>query len=224
MEAAPRIAIVVPCYGPQGPVDRILAEVPDALRPGLIIVDDASPAPIRAPGVRLLRHDRNRGYGGAQKTGYAAALEAGADRIVLLHGDGQYPTLPTLALAQGLDQAGAVLGSRFLLDGGRAVPGWRRLGNRLLTGVANRRFGTHLSELHTGARAFRAQVLADLPLHTYSDDYVFDQQVLVALLARGVPISERPVIARYDDTVQSISFPGALRYGLGCLWTIARAR
>ncbi|NOY24537.1 MAG: glycosyltransferase family 2 protein, partial [Oligoflexia bacterium] len=214
---APRVAIIVPCYGPQEPVNRILAEVPSALRSGLIVVDDASPVPIKAPGVRLIRHASNRGYGAAQKTGYAAALDAGFDRIVLLHGDAQYPTLPTLALADALDKASVVLGSRFLIDGGAAIPAWRRWGNRLLTGAANLRFGTSLTELHTGARAFRADVLAHLPLATLSDDYLFDQQVLVALLARGSTIAERPVQARYDGDIQSISFPRSVRYGLGCL-------
>jgi len=221
-QPSPRVAIVVPCYGPQAPVDRILAEVPLALRSGLILVDDASPVPITAPGLRLVRHPRNRGYGGAQKTGYALALEAGFERVVLLHGDAQYPTLPTLALAQDLDHADAVLGSRFLVDHGQAIPSWRRWGNRALTTAANLRFGTALSELHTGARAYRAEVLAGLLLADFSDDYLFDQQVLVALLARGATIAERPVLARYDDDVQSISFRRSLRYGLGCLWTITR--
>ena len=224
MSPVPAVAIVVPCYGPQGPVDRILAEVPEALQPGLILVDDASPVPIEGRGRRLIRHPRNRGYGGAQKTGYAAALQAGFDRVVLLHGDAQYPTLPTLALVDALDQAGAALGSRFLEDRGRAIPPWRRWGNRALTQAANLRFGTTMSELHTGARAFRAEVLAGLPLDRFSDDYLFDQQVLVALLAAGVGIAERPVQARYEDDVQSISFRRSLRYGLGCLWTIARGR
>lgn len=220
----PSVAIVVPCYGPQAPVDRILAEVPAEHRPGLIIVDDGSPIPIHAEGVRLLRHPRNRGYGGAQKTGYAAAIEAGFRQVVLLHGDAQYPTLATLALARALDVAPVVLGSRFLADGGNSIPGWRRWGNRALTGAANLRFGTRLSELHTGARAFRADLLASLPLASFSDDYLFDQQLLVAVLARGLAIAERPVLARYDDQVQSISFRRSVRYGLGCLWTIARAR
>ena len=224
MSPVPAVAIVVPCYGPQAPVDRILAEVPVDLRPGLIVVDDGSPRPIRADGVRLIRHPRNRGYGGAQKTGYAAALQAGFDRVVLLHGDAQYPTLPTLALAQALNQAPVALGSRFLDDHGRAIPAWRRWGNRALTGVANLRFHTHLSELHTGARAFRADLLAALPLADFSDDYLFDQQVLVAVLARGLPIVERPVRASYDEGVQSISFRRSVRYGLGCLWTVARSR
>ncbi|MCB9781141.1 MAG: glycosyltransferase family 2 protein [Alphaproteobacteria bacterium] len=223
---AEQVAVVIPVYGPQAPVDRLLHEIPVALHPWTWIVDDATPTPTQlpahAPTAHLLRHPRNRGYGGSQKTGYAAAIAAGADRIVLLHGDAQYPTAATLALADALDDASAALGSRFLEAHGRGVPGWRRVGNRFLTGVANLRFGTRVSELHTGARAFRADVLADLPLQRFSDDYLFDQQVLVSLLARGLPIAERPVSARYDDDVQSITFRRSVTYGLGCLWTIAR--
>jgi len=214
--------VVVPCYGPQAPLDRLLSEIPEALRPGVFVVDDGSALPLRAEGVRLIRHPRNRGYGGAQKSGYAAALEAGFERVVLLHGDAQYPTLPTLALAEALDEAEVALGSRFLQDGGLAIPAWRRWGNRGLTGLANLRFGSALSELHTGARAFRLDRLARLPLARFSDDYLFDQQVLAALLASGARFAERPVQARYDADVQSISLRRSVVYGLGCLRVIAR--
>lgn len=221
MALPPKVAVVVPCYGPQGPVDRLLAELPPALLPGVVVVDDGSPTPISAPGLRLIRHPRNRGYGAAQKSGYAAASELGAERVVLLHGDAQYPTLPTLALAEALDHAEVALGSRLLVDEGRAIPSWRRWGNRGLTSLANRRFGTRLSELHTGARAFRLEALASLPLSRFSDDYLFDQQVLVGLLARGARFVERPVRARYDPDVQSISLRRSVVYGLGCLRVIA---
>lgn len=216
--------IVIPGKDVHATLPRILSEIPGGLRDEVIVVDDGSDPPLSAPGIRIIRHPVNRGYGAAQKTGYRAALAAGAERVVLLHGDGQYPTGPVLRLADALDEAPVVLGSRFLVERGRAVPAWRRWGNRLLTTAANLRFGTHLSELHTGARAFRAEVLAALPLERFSDDYLFDQQLLVAVLARGLAIAERPVRAAYDETVQSVSPIGALRYGLGCLATIARGR
>ena len=215
------IAVVIPCRNTHSTLPRVLAEIPEALRPGVIVVDDGSDPPLQAPGVRVVRHEKNRGYGGAQKSGYAAALEMGADRVVMLHGDGQYETASTLALAGLLDDAAAALGSRFLVDGGRAIPAWRRWGNRGLTTVANARFGAHLSELHTGARAFRADALRILPLERFSDNYLFDQQMLAGLLARGLRIAEAPVQVSYDDTVQSISFRKSVQYGLGCLKTIA---
>lgn len=223
------LAVVLPCYGYQDSLDRVIAEL-QQLRANvdfsIVVVDDASPTPLRAqgPGVELLRHPSNRGYGGAQKTGYAVAIAHGATHIVLLHGDGQYATAPTLALADALEDASAALGSRFLNGHEHAIPSWRRWGNRFLTEAANWRFGTRLSELHTGARAFRAEALLALPLESFSDDFVFDQQVLAGLLKRGLPIAERPIPARYDDTVSSISFRRSVRYGLGCLATLAAPR
>lgn len=220
------LAIVIPCKDTSATLPRVLSEIPAALLPSVLIVDDGSSPPLAAPGVTILRHETNRGYGATQKTGYAEALRRGADRVVLLHGDGQYDTAATLALADLLDRpdhpgADAALGSRFLHDGGRTIPLWRRLGNRLLTDVANRRFHVHLSELHTGSRAFRADALRVLHLDRYSDDYAFDQQVLTSLLARGFRLAEAPCPVKYDASVQSISFRRSVKYGLGCLQAIA---
>ena len=223
------LAVVLPCYHYQDSLDRVLGELQafheNSVPIDIYVVDDGSSPPLRlcveAPHIHLLRHPRNKGYGAAQKTGYALALAKGAERVVMLHGDGQYPTRDTLALAEALDHADAALGSRFLHNHGRSVPWWRRWGNRGLTGAANLRYGQRLSELHTGARAFRADALLELPLESFSDDFVFDQQVLAGLLARGRRIAERPITARYDDTVSSIGLRRSIRYGLGCLWTIA---
>ncbi len=215
--------VVVPCYGNLAGARRVAAELPPDCLPHTLFVDDGSQPPLDLPGLTVLRHPQNRGYGGAQKTGYTAALLRGAQRVVLLHGDAQYPTLPTLDLAWALVESGAAvaLGSRFLHHHGRAIPLWRRWGNRALTAVANRRYGCALSELHTGARAFSADALRRLPLDQMSDDYVFDQQTLSALLAANFSFVERPVEARYDDGVQSISFRRAVTYGMGCLRTLA---
>lgn len=217
-----QLAVVIPGKDVHATLDRVLAEVPQLLLDWTFVVDDGSTPPLRTEfPVHLLRHPKNRGYGAAQKTGYRAAIEAGAERIVLLHGDGQYPTAPTLGLGEALLEADAAMGSRFLEHSGLHIPLWRRMGNRLLTKTANLRFGTRITELHSGARAFRASALQSLPLERYSDDYVFDQQVLVALLAQGVRFAERPLEASYDESVQSISFRRSVVYGLGCVRTIA---
>lgn len=215
--------VVVPCFNFRAGAERVAASLPDAVRETALFVDDGSEPPLHVPGVRWLRHDRNRGYGGAQKTGYRAALAEGAERVVLLHGDAQYPTGPTLQLGQALVETGAhvALGSRFLTDGAERIPSWRREGNRLLTHLANLRFGTGQTELHSGARAFSAAFLRALPLDEMSDDYVFDQEALGAALAAGLPVIERPVVARYDNDVQSISFRRSVTYGLGCLRVFA---
>ena len=229
------LAVIVPTLSTPGPLARLLAELADweqaAQRPLLVfVIDDGSPIPLprTAPapaGLRLFRHAVNRGYGGAQKTGYAAALAHRCDTLVLLHGDGQYDTAATMALGPLLESSGAdvALGSRFLPGGPPTPsPAWRRYGNHALTGLANRRFGAALSELHTGARAYAASALSALPFDQFSDDYLFDHQVLAALLVDQARFVEAPVSARYDDTVRSISPARALRYGLGCLGTLLR--
>ena len=215
------IAVVLPTLDTPGALARVLAELPAGVV--AFVVDDGSQEPCVATAsaaeVRILRHDANRGYGAAQKTGYAAALSAGAEYVVLLHGDGQYDTGDTLALVSALNEAPAALGSRFLADPS-VIPLWRRWGNAFLTGTANLRFGTKHTELHSGARAFRASTLAELPFATFSDDFLFDQQLLCALFRRKITVAERPVRAHYDATTRSISPWRSLVYAVGCLGEI----
>lgn len=208
--------VVLPTLDTPAALARVLTELP----PGLpaIVVDDGSATPVSVsrPDTSVIRHPVNRGYGAAQKSGFEAALAAGATRVVLLHGDGQYDTAATLALADALTDADAALGSRFLADPG-VIPAWRRWGNRALTGYANLRLGTAFSELHTGARAYTAAALRAVPLAALSDDFLFDQQLIVAVVRAGLRVAERPVGTRYDDTTRSISLTRSVRYGLGCL-------
>ncbi len=208
-------AVVLPCLGLQSSLDALLEQIPEDLQ--VFVVDDGSPTPLRAHRGTLLRHPRNRGYGGAQKTGYQAAIDAGAARVVLLHGDGQYEVASTIALADGLDAAHAVLGSRFQPGHEQRVPGWRAAGIRGLTAAANLRFGAGFDDLHNGARAFRVEALQAVDLASLSDDYRFDHQLLTALIRGGATMVQRPVAMRYDDEVLSISPRRAVRYGLGCL-------
>jgi glycosyltransferase involved in cell wall biosynthesis len=216
------LAIVIPAFNTQSSLDRVLSELPPETHSGVIVVDDGSITPITAPGFRVIRHPQNSGYGAAQKTGYDAALEGGATRIVLLHGDGQYATEDVLALTDVLAACDAAIGSRFLNHGGSQIPLWRRMGNRTLTMMANLRFGTQVSELHSGARGFKAETLRALDYHRFSDDYIFDHQVLATLLSQGASIGERRVRCAYDETVQSIAIGPSIRYALGVVGTILR--
>jgi glycosyltransferase involved in cell wall biosynthesis len=217
-----KLAIVIPAYNAHQTLDRVLSEIPEALHDGVIVVDDGSSPPLEAPGFTVLRHDKNQGYGAAQKTGYRAALDAGADRVVLLHGDGQYATADVLGLSVPLAACDAAIGSRFLSMGADQMPTWRRWGNRTLTFLANFRYGTDVSELHSGARAYRAETLRSIDFERFSDDYIFDHQMLATLLQRGATIGERKVRCTYDGTVQSIALGPSIWYALGVIRTIIR--
>ena len=190
MSLTSKTCVVIPALNCQSTVDAVLAALPEGLL--AVVVDDGSDTPLHAPNV--YRHATNRGYGAAQKSGYTYAIAQGAEHIVLLHGDDQYNTSDTLLLAEALSEAPAVIGSRFLANAD-VIPGWRRLGNRGLTGLANLRFGTRHTELHTGARAFRADLLRSTPFHTFSDDYLFDQQLLVTSCAQVRPSQSGPCVS-----------------------------
>jgi glycosyltransferase involved in cell wall biosynthesis len=175
-----------------------------------------------------LRHDRNRGYGGNQKTCYAAALEAGADVVVMVHPDYQYTPKLVTAMAAMITSGefDAVLGSRILgrgaLKGG--MPLYKYLANRVLTLVENILLGYKLSEYHTGYRAWSRQTLEALPLHRNSDDFVFDNQMLVQARHFGCRIGELSCPTRYFPEASSINFPRSVRYGFGVLGAALRFR
>ncbi|MEE2750678.1 MAG: glycosyltransferase family 2 protein [Myxococcota bacterium] len=204
----------------------VVASVPREL--GLVVVNDGSEDRTleRIPDeVEVVSHPLSRGYGAAQKSGYRLALDSGADRVCLLHGDGQYHPADVLSLLDALDEADVALGSRFLCaDGGRVIPWWRRFANRGLTELANWRWGIDMSDLHTGARAFRAEVLRSFPFESCSDDYLFDQQILGGLAVQGKRFAERAVSTTYEGDIQSISPWNSMRYGVGCLRVIFAAR
>jgi hypothetical protein len=173
-------------------------------------------------------HERNLGYGGNQKTCYRLALAAGADIVIMIHPDYQYtPALiPAMAslVASGLYPC--VLASRILgggaLRGG--MPWWKYVSNRFLTLVENLLLGAKLSEYHTGYRAFSRSLLERLPLEENSNDFIFDNQVLVQIIRLGYPIGEVTCPTKYFPEASSINFSASVRYGLGCIATALSGR
>ncbi len=220
-----KIVVVMPAYNAARTIERTYAEIPLDLVDEVVLTDDASRDETveiaRRLGLRTLVHERNRGYGGNQKTCYAEALRLGADVVVMLHPDYQYP--PKLIAAMvGLITDGpfdAVLGSRVL--GGRArlggMPLYKYVSNRALTAAQNLLCGAKLSEYHTGYRAFSRQVLESLPLLENSEDFVFDNQMLAQILYANFEIGEISCPAAYFDEASSINFRRSVTYGLGVL-------
>jgi glycosyltransferase involved in cell wall biosynthesis len=206
-------------------IAKVVEQLPSDLN--IIFVDDGSmddSAQGLSERVHVIRHAHNLGYGAAQKSGYRCALDRGAERIVLVHGDDQYNVEDCLSLLPALDNADVALGSRFLMpDKGQIIPWWRRWSNRGLTGLANRRLHLQLTDMHTGARAFRAESLGRMDFESFSDDYVFDQQLLVRAAKMDLRFTERAQRTHYGGTAQSIALGPSVRYGLGCVRTIFRA-
>ncbi len=222
-----KVIVVMPAYRAEKTLAACHAAIPHEIVDEVLLVDDASDDATVAVadrlGIATHRHAQNRGYGGNQKTCYALALARGADIVVMLHPDYQYdPRLVTaMAAMVASDVYDVVIGSRILgntaLAGG--MPRWKYVANRALTFVQNLLLGSKLSEFHSGYRAFSRRVLETLPLARNSDDFVFDNEMLVQSLAFGMRLGEISCPARYFEDASQINFRRSVVYGCGVLRT-----
>lgn len=220
-----KLVVVLPAYNAARTLARTVAEIPRDIVDDIILTDDASHdetfSLAKALGLHVLRHEDNKGYGGNQKTCYRAALECGADIIVMLHPDYQYSPrlLAAMAAMIASDHYDVVLGSRIIGKGALAggMPLYKYIANRALTLVQNLMIGQKISEYHTGYRAWTRQVLTTLPILNFSDDFVFDNEMLTSAHAFGFRIGEISCPTRYFEEASSINFRRSVIYGLGVL-------
>jgi glycosyltransferase involved in cell wall biosynthesis len=221
-----KIVVVMPAYNAAATLTKTYNEIPFNIVDEVILVDDHSKdhtsEVAKSLGIhKVIRHPKNRGYGGNQKTCYTAALDSGADIVVMLHPDYQYTPLLLEAMiypiARGLFEV--MLGSRILgkgaLKGG--MPMYKFIANRFLTLFQNIMMGQKLAEYHTGYRAFSKKVLETLPLENNNDDFVFDNEMLGQITLAGYSIGEVTCPTKYFKEASSINFNRSVKYGLGVL-------
>jgi glycosyltransferase involved in cell wall biosynthesis len=224
-----KIVVVMPAYNAAKTVTQTVDEVhQQGIVDEIILVDDRShddtvKVASQLPGVKVHVHEKNKGYGGNQKTCYRLALEEGADIVIMVHPDYQYTPklIPALASMIANDLHPCVLASRILggysLRGG--MPVWKYVANRFLTLAENILIGAKLSEYHTGYRAFSKEILKTLDLEHNSDDFVFDNQMLAQIIWHGFTIGEVSCPTKYFKEASSINFRRSCKYGFGCLGT-----
>jgi len=221
-----KVVVVLPAYNAAQTLEKTYAEIPFDIVDEVVLVDDASKDDTSELGRRIgiqhvIRHERNKGYGGNQKTCYGKAMEIGADIVVMLHPDYQYtPKLITAMVSiigQGLYPV--VFGSRILgkgaLKGG--MPMYKYIANRFLTFTQNLLMSQKLSEYHTGYRAFSGEVLRRLDLTRNSDDFIFDNEMIAQIFYEGFEIGEVTCPTKYFEEASSINFSRSVTYGLGVL-------
>jgi len=222
-----KVIVVLPAYNAEKTLETTYNDIPFDIVDKVLMVDDHSidntVALARKIGIETTVHDRNYGYGRNQKTCYSAALQHGADIVIMVHPDYQYTPRLITAMASMIayDVYDAVLGSRII--GGKSLSGgmplYKYIANRLLTSFQNLLLGSKLSEFHTGFRAFSRKVLETLPLNVNSDDFVFDNEMLAQILYFKFRIGEISCPTRYFKDASSINFFRSVKYGAGVVLT-----
>ncbi len=226
--ARPKVAVVMPAYNAEKTLARTYADLPKGVVDDVILVDDASKdrtvEEAQRLGLHVVEHERNRGYGGNQKTCYRTALERGAEIVVMVHPDHQYdPTvIPDLIKPLLERRCDAVFGSRMLggqpIQGG--MPKWKYLGNILLTAIENATFLIYLTEYHSRFRAYSRRYLEAVNLEQNSNGFVFDTEIIAQGMAKGLTIREIPIETRYFEEASQIAFGPSVRYGLAIVKTM----
>jgi glycosyltransferase involved in cell wall biosynthesis len=221
-----RVICVMPAYNAASTLRRTVADIPKGSVDEILLVDDCSKDNTveiaRDLGLTVLRHERNLGYGGNQKTCYRYALDTGADYVIMIHPDYQYDSrmIPAAIETLRLGICDCVLGSRIrtrreALDGG--MPPYKYIANRALTFIENVCLGQNLGDFHSGFRAYRRKVLERIPFQRNSNDFVFDSQFLAQAAYMGFRLGDVPVPVRYFPEASSINFRRSTRYGFATL-------
>jgi len=226
MKKKKKIIVVMPAYNAEKTLKKTYKDIPKDIVDKIILVDDGSHDKTvkiaKRLGIKTFVHPQNRGYGGNQKTCYSLALNEKADIVVMIHPDYQYDSRLAGEIIRPIidGRFDIVLGSRIrtrkeVLEGG--MPMYKYVGNRILTVFQNIVLGQNLSEYHTGFRAYDKKVLVKLPFHKFSDDFVFDQQILISAIRENYKIGEVSVPVRYFPDSSSINFQRSVKYGLSIL-------
>jgi len=221
-----KVVVVLPAYNAAQTLERTYKEIDFNIVDDVVLVDDASKDNTVEVGKKLgikhiIRHEKNTGYGGNQKSCYNKALSIGADIVIMLHPDYQYTPLliPAMASIIGNNLYPVVLGSRILgkgaLKGG--MPLYKYFFNRFLTFSQNLFINQKLSEYHTGYRSFSKEVLLGINYNINNDDFVFDNEMLSQIFMAGFEIAEVTCPTKYFEEASSINFSRSMKYGLGVL-------
>lgn len=221
-----KIVVVLPAYNAAQTLEKTYREIPFDIVDDVVLVDDASKDDTVKVGESLgikhiVTHERNKGYGGNQKSCYNKALFLQADIVIMLHPDYQYTPKLIHAMASLIanDVYPCVLGSRILgkgaLRGG--MPMYKYIFNRFLTFSQNFLMNQKLSEYHTGYRAFSKKVLQKIKFENNNDDFVFDNEMLAQIFFAGFEIAEVTCPTKYFDEASSINFSRSMKYGMGCM-------
>ena len=228
-----RVIVVMPAYNAESTLVKTYNDIPLDLIDEIILVDDCSRDKTveisKKLGLTTIIHEKNKGYGGNQKTCYQAALKAGADIIIMIHPDYQYDPKKIQEILKVFenDEADVAYGSRMLIKGDAkkgGMPLYKRMGNFLLTVYINFMTGINLTDAATGYIAYKREVLETIPFMKNSNGFTFDEEAIIQCSYFNFRMKEFPVPTRYEKESSSISFKKSAKYGISLFINIAKSK
>ena len=225
-----KVVVVMPAHNVAKVLPKTVSGIPRGSVDEIILVNDGSTDGTeqvgKGLGLTVVSHERSKGYGAAQKSGYKEAIRRNADLAVMVHGDNQYdPSLVPQFVSKIVDEGyDVVTGTRMVLGDAlkSGMPIWKFIPNRFLTWLENLVFQTNLTDYHNGYRAFSIPFLKQVPVDLLSDKFDFDTDIIVQAAIRRAKIAEIPHPTRYEDENSQMSFRKGIRYGLSILRTVAK--
>ena len=227
----PRVTVVMPAYNAEKTLQHTIKDFPPDFVNKIILVDDGSSDKTVAIAKRLkltvFEHPNNLGYGGNQKTCYWEALKDNPDVVVMIHPDYQYDSSRIIELVSPILRGDydLMFGNRIrtrqeALSGG--MPFIKYALNRFFCIVENIVLGANFSEYFSGMRAYSSRLLKSVPFQRFSNDFVFDQQMMICAYARGFKISQIDIPVRYFSEASSIQFAKGSKFLLQTLSLLVR--
>lgn len=222
-----KTVVVLPAYNCERTLRKTISDIPMEQVDDIVLVDDFSADDTykiaKEIGLKhILRHKKNLGYGANQKTCYDYALSLSAELIIMLHPDYQYDPKLIIEIRKKIDSGAEIVFASRMIEGYTAVrngmPIYKYISNRILTKFQNLLLKENLTEYHTGYRAYRSSVLKSVNYNTFSNGFIFDNQMIIELFKNGFKIDEIYCPAKYENTSSSINFMRSVKYGLEVIY------
>ncbi len=223
-----KVSVIIPVYNEKSTIEELLRRVKaEEIASEIVVIDDGSIDGTRDilgnldqdSQLRVILHDRNRGKGAAVRTGF---LNASGDVFLIQDADLEYDPRDYPSLIRPIEEgiADVVYGSRFLGGPRRTVMFWHMVANKLLTFMTNLLYNTILSDMETGYKVFKREIVDGMQIHANSFD--FEPEFTAKILKKKVRVYEVPISFNPRDYAEGKKI--GMRDAFQAVWTLLKYR